>query len=100
MSKVIEHKIYPGGGIDCLEDKCPFKRECANHYTAGEFRGEDGFTPELTLVNKIITCDTHDRGICNECDYAMLPENYNGLQHGAMVIGNSGALHVPFYDYR
>lgn len=32
---------------DCLSECCPFKKECASHYSVGEFRLESGFTPEI-----------------------------------------------------
>lgn len=38
------------GGICCASKDCRFKRECANHVTAGEFRSEDGFTPVLRIM--------------------------------------------------
>lgn len=31
---------------ECYES-CPLSRECANHTTAGDFRSEDGMTPDL-----------------------------------------------------
>lgn len=46
----IQYKIYSGGGFECCENTCPFKGECAIHTSAGEFREEDGFTPELYKV--------------------------------------------------
>ncbi len=44
-------KIYPQGGIDCLAttEQCSLIRECSNHYTAGDYRSESGFTPALDL---------------------------------------------------
>jgi hypothetical protein len=92
MSKNISHKIYPQGGIDCLEDKCPFKRECANHYTAGEFRTEGGFTPELSLLRDILICDTFNKNIINVENRAMLPENFHDLRQGAIVLDKDGEL--------
>ena len=32
---------------ECQSKKCPLRKECANHCTAGDFRMEDGGTPEL-----------------------------------------------------
>ena len=92
MSKNISHKIYPQGGIDCLEDKCPFKRMCANHYTAGDFRSEDGFTPELSLLRDVLICDTFGRKGCNTYSYDMYPDNYHDLRHGAIVLDKDGEL--------
>ena len=47
--QVVSVKVYDAGGLDCQEKLCPFRRECAIHETAGDFRSEDGFTPELTV---------------------------------------------------
>jgi len=33
--------------IVCKSRDCRYKRECANHTTAGDFRSEDGFTPRM-----------------------------------------------------
>jgi hypothetical protein len=32
---------------NCLEQDCPLGGECANHDTAGIFRGSTGMTPDL-----------------------------------------------------
>lgn len=41
---------------ECQDDICAHKRECANHRTAGDFRMEDGATPDLTLVGAEWMC--------------------------------------------
>ncbi len=33
-------------GIICVSKECRNKKECAQHESAGDFRTEDGFTPE------------------------------------------------------
>jgi hypothetical protein len=47
--KAVPVKIYQGGDVDCLDNECPHSRKCGNHYSAGEFRSEDGETPLLTI---------------------------------------------------
>jgi hypothetical protein len=45
-------KTEPKGlynAIICLEETCLYRKNCANHVSAGDFRSEDGFTPELNL---------------------------------------------------
>lgn len=41
----------------CMTDSCPYTRECANHTTAGDFRTEDGRTPNLILEDENVFCD-------------------------------------------
>jgi hypothetical protein len=53
--KKIKKEIYPSGYIECKE-KCPYDRTCANHYTAGDFRSEDGFSPLLELHDREVMC--------------------------------------------
>ena len=49
--------------VICLEKDCPWKRVCANHDTAGDFRSEDGVTPKLSLRNSVLHCETiHSKG--------------------------------------
>jgi hypothetical protein len=47
--KILYDKNYvkPYHAIICENSDCPFKRECSNHSSAGDFRTEDGFSPEL-----------------------------------------------------
>ncbi len=44
--------------VQCLEDHCPWKRVCANHASAGDFRTEGGSRPILTLKNGVVHCQT------------------------------------------
>ena len=85
----IQLKIWNGMGITCLSENCVFKRECANHTTAGEFRSEDGFTPELYEKHGEYFCDTYDRPSYEELDlnfnFTSFPENYNDLGRGALT---------------
>lgn len=59
--------INPATELSYLEcrSECPLDRECANHTTAGDFRSEDGFTPNLKKVNGVWMCsqkETKKRG--------------------------------------
>jgi len=40
---VLLSKDFP----ECRDDTCPHRRNCANHCSAGDFRTEDGSTPDL-----------------------------------------------------
>lgn len=41
----------------CLDTKCPHKKECANHTSAGDCRIEDGDTPNLVKTDKGWQCN-------------------------------------------
>jgi len=49
-------KIY-GDYPACLDVTCPFKQNCANHTTAGDYRTEDGLTPDLVKTDAGWKCN-------------------------------------------
>jgi len=53
------HGKYPA----CLDKRCKHKRECANHTTAGDFRSEDGDTPNLVKMANGWKCSREPEGI-------------------------------------
>lgn len=70
--------------VNCLEQNCPYRRSCANHDSAGDFRSEDGFSPELHLRRGQIYCDTiHDAPLADTSEN--LPESHANLWHGAVL---------------
>jgi hypothetical protein len=94
----INAEIYPQGGIDCKEN-CQFSSECANHTTAGEFRSDDGFTPELSINQDTITCQTKHRNIMEDINVnRILPENYPTLGRGSLIKNKKNKLvhSLPF----
>lgn len=49
--------------VQCLQDDCPWKRVCANHASAGDFRTEGGYRPVLRLQSGEVFCDSfHMKG--------------------------------------
>jgi len=44
-------------GNVCEDKKCALRHDCANHYTAGEFREESGNTPNVKVVDDKIVCN-------------------------------------------
>lgn len=46
--------------VACYSKDCPFKKECANHISAGDFREEGGFMPKIRKENNEYFCDTYD----------------------------------------
>ncbi len=58
MSLHIITNILDSGLPLCETSDCASKHRCANHHSAGDFRHEDGGTPNLTLKrNGTVTCD-------------------------------------------
>jgi hypothetical protein len=90
----IKTKVYDGGGIDCLEDSCPFKRQCANHTTAGDYRSEGGFTPELYREGGVFFCKTKNKAA--RVNYPEFPSEINGT--GSLVL-KDGELVVCHWYY-
>ena len=52
-------KISGRSGRIC-EEECHLSRECANHTTAGDFRSEDGMTPDLIQRDGQWLCTKED----------------------------------------
>ena len=69
--------------VNCLEQGCRYRRTCANHTSAGDFRSEDGFSPELHLRRGQLYCDTIDESPLAESDD--LPVSHGKLWHGAVL---------------
>lgn len=70
----------------CTSEDCLFSRECSQHYTAGDFRAEDGFTPEITSKDDEIYCASKDKSPLNSYDFGCIPENYDDLGSGMKTI--------------
>ena len=70
--------------VICLDDYCKYRLSCANHTSAGDFRSEGGFKPELSLVN----CEVHCASKIRDFMYDMIetvPSNYNQLDRGTVL---------------
>jgi hypothetical protein len=78
----------------CISTNYIFRYECAQHTTTGDFRTEDGFSPELEINPSIqeLKCNTKDKeSMENDGKYRYrrnsdLPSNYNSLGHGILTI--------------
>ena len=55
----INVELQTCAAVQCLEDNCPWKRVCANHVTAGDFRTEGGSRPLLKLKQEEIFCESY-----------------------------------------
>lgn len=78
---------------DC-ETLCPYYRECACHYTAGDFRSESGFTPQIFVDTETgqLFCATaeeppHTPNYPQQS--AKFPENIEFLSQGYHNIGKA-----------
>jgi hypothetical protein len=87
------------GGITCYSEECLFKKECANHISAGDFSpdgfdfspDEFAFSPELRIVPITegsmpcleVYCDTAE---CNPIyeKYRTVPVSYDQLNKGTV----------------
>ncbi len=58
----IKYNIIGKEFIECIENKCKYKKKCANHESAGDFRVEGGLTPDLKLVRFKLHCNTYLTG--------------------------------------
>jgi len=70
--------------ILCLE-MCKFSSTCANHDSAGDFRNEGGFKPELIMVDNEVHCETYNQEISDYDDCGNLPKNHGQLSSGLVV---------------
>lgn len=87
----IEEEGLKHGYINCLEENCPFWRECANHITAGDFRSEDGITPKLSILNGQIGCSTIYADKDDTTTYQSIPTGHESA--GALVL-NDGNIEL------
>lgn len=88
----ISNYDYPNF-FECREQLCPFRRECAQHETAGDFRTEGGFTPELLIIGNACYCDTcHEEPLNFDSYESGYPANYEKLEHGALHSDSIGQL--------
>lgn len=56
----VEKTNYPAKdsySICCHAKNCMYARECAQHTTAGDFRSEDGMTPDIINIDGHISCN-------------------------------------------
>lgn len=74
---------------NCCRTNCVFHRECACHHSAGDYRMEDGFRPEIfveTDTNEFF-CKTATEEIAHDDDdprthYSNFPKNHYLLESG------------------
>lgn len=82
-------EVSPSCG-DCLSSDCPFWTKCACNFSAGDFRMESGFTPEIFVDTDdgTIWCKTATRPPLS-IKYSELPHNYDELDAGFVNINEA-----------
>ena len=87
----------PYHAIICESIECKFRRECANHCSAGDFRSEDGFSPKLTIENGQVNCETYHSSVINSISYTNFPKEYNSMRRG-IVCWKNVVEKIDMYD--
>jgi len=81
-------EIYNGGGVGCLSEECKYTKTCANHASAGDYRDEDGFTPDLVIEHGEYVCRSADQPVLAEewrlNTVERLPANYDAFGCGSL----------------
>ena len=90
----VDIEIFTCGALQC-NDECIFSGSCAIHKTAGEFRSEDGFSPEIRLEDDIFFCDSKDQP-SRYTEYGTVPLNHDALSSGLLRMEAGKA--VPIYN--
>ena len=67
---------------ECAVKNCPFNKTCAQHQTAGDFRSESGFKPEISKKGDSFYCSTINRVKDEEQTHGAYPVNYSELGMG------------------
>jgi hypothetical protein len=83
LTKEKKAKYRIGASYICESESCAFNRECANHATAGQFREEGGFSPELHEENGEFFCFTQGEEVDPEVSrIGAFPANSDRLGQG------------------
>lgn len=91
----VEEPIYPKYAVQCLEEFCSYRWECANHASAGDFRTEDGMKPRLSLRNNKIFCATKRIAYNEQIVHQTIPIEEHGY---GCVIGSDLVEESNTYD--
>lgn len=80
----------------CLSETCPFRSECANHTTAGDFREEGGFTPELFEEAGKVFCHTRTKEVDTSTKFGIFPVGVDKLGRGFLFLDSE--KNIKIYD--
>lgn len=76
-------EVIPEGAILCHSEICPFRKTCANHETAGDYRAENGFTPYISDLD----INYHDEIQYPNCQSISSKDNGNGTPANIRGLG-------------
>lgn len=85
----IQVEVHDAGGVSCLSESCQYQKTCANHVSAGDYRSEDGFSPEISMVGDEFFCLTMERVPSAEYQrncLKSLPFNVDALNTGMLTL--------------
>jgi hypothetical protein len=95
--QLIQMEIHKYSGLSCLSETCSYRKECANHATAGDYRSEDGFAPDLSVLvtpeGPHFYCGTILEPPSSDTDY-QYPANADELGRGDWRYGLPKSYHV------
>lgn len=83
--------------VECESIICQFRGQCANHFTAGDFRSEGGFSPILSIRNGEVHCDTADQERDPDIISQLIPIDSYHLKSGC-VCWKDICETVDFYE--
>jgi hypothetical protein len=67
----------------CLSATCLYRKTCAQHETAGDFRSEGGFSPKINVSDEgVISCETIKETSDGHAKYRIEPNNVLELGRG------------------
>ena len=81
-----------------MENDCKFRKECAQHSSAGEYREESGFSPELYRDSRkgVVHCISIEREPSEELGKSEIPKGYRGLGNGYTPAKEIPELHMDY----
>lgn len=77
--------------LNCESEDCPFRKECAQHTTAGDFRSESGFSPKVEKVGDDYFCKTRDSEVDFEAEHGIWPKDVP-MVNGYVYVSKDGRL--------
>ena len=90
--------IHNNRSLDCDSSDCPFRKECAQHDTAGDYRTESGFSPEIEKQGDDYICLTRNAEVDMDIDLGVYPV---GERPSGCVYISNGELKIyggPYED--
>lgn len=81
--------------LTCYEKNCSYDKSCANHVTAGDYRMEGGFSPDLVKENEEIYCKTFYQPVDDDVEYETVPLGCHKLGYGYLDKVSEEYVKIP-----